>query len=188
MQMKNIVVYYSNKGSNKFLAERIARRLNCDIEAIRPRINVFLLFLLKVNAGIRPLKHKMKDYDQVILCGPIWVGRFIPPLKSFVKKYKNDIKNLVFVSCCGSAFDKKDEKFGHNLVFKEVKEILPGKCSLCQAFPIGLVIPDSLKDNDDAFMKTRLNETNFNGEISEVFESFIKMLESKSLKKTKEEA
>lgn len=122
--MKTIVVYYSRKGSNSFLAEKISNTLSCDIERIRPRINAFILFLMDIHLGIWPLRKKISTYDRVILCGPIWVGRFIAPLRSFTKKYKNQIKQMVFVTCCGSTFDKKDEKFGHGIVFNKVKDIL----------------------------------------------------------------
>jgi flavodoxin len=170
---KTIVVYYSRKGSNKYLAEKISKRLECETEAIRPRLNVFMLFLMNIHLGNRPLKHTIKEYDRVILCGPIWMGKFIPPLRSFVTRYSDSINKLIFVTCCGSTFAKKDEKFGHGLVFNEVQSILKEKCVLCQAFPIGLVMPEGKKEDTDAFMKTHLNDENFKGEIQELFENFI---------------
>jgi len=168
-----IVVYYSRKGSNKYLAKKISKSLSCEIEAIRPRLNVFLLFLMNTHLGIWPLKHNIKEYDRVILCGPIWMGKLIPPLRSFVTKYADSINKLIFVTCCGSTFAKKYEKFGHGLVFNEVESILKDKCVFCQAFPIGLVMPDDKKEDTDAFMKTHLNAENFKGEIQELFENFI---------------
>jgi hypothetical protein len=87
---------------------------------------------------------------------------------------------LVFVSSCGSTYEKKDEKFGHGLVFKEVESILKDKCAFCQAFPIDLVLPDDKKEDTDAFMKTHLNDDNFKGEIQERFEAFIKKVNSNS--------
>lgn len=174
--MKTIVVYYSNKGSNKYLAGKISKELSCEMEGIRPRLNIFLLFLMNIHLGIKPLKHSIKEYDQVILCGPIWMGKFIPPLRSFVKKYNTQISKLIFVTCCGSIDAKKDEKFGHGLVFKEVESILKDKCILCQAFPIGLVLPDDKKEDNDAFMKTHLNDENFKGEIQIKFDYFISQI------------
>lgn len=172
--MKTIVVYYSNKGSNKFLAKNIAKNLSCELEEIKPRLNFFLLLLMNIHLGIKPLKHNIKDYQSVILCGPIWMGKLIPPLRSFIKKYYYEINNMIFVTCCGSTFAKKDEKFGHALVFKEVEKLLGDKCTLYQAFPIGLVLPDDKKEDPDAFMKTHLNDENFKGEIQNRFENFIK--------------
>lgn len=172
--MKTIVVYYSNKGSNKYLAEKISKSLSCELEEIKPRLNIFPLLLMNIHLGIKPLKTTIKEYDRVVLCGSIWVGKLIPPLRSFIKKYSDSIHKLVFVTCCGSAYQKKDEKFGHGFVFKEVENILKDKCILCQAFPIDLVLPDDKKEDSDAFMKTHLNDDNFKGEIQERFENFIK--------------
>jgi len=139
-------------------------------------MNVFLLFLMNIHLGIKPLKLKVEDYDRIILCGPIWMGRFIPPLRSFVKKYKSKIKSLVFVTCCGSTYEKKDEKFGHGFVFKKVESLLDGKCEFCQAFPVGMVLPEEHREDPDAFMKTHLNDENFKGEISEIFDGLIQKL------------
>ena len=171
--MKTIVVYYSNKGSNKYLAEKISNSLSCELEEIKPRINIFILFLLNIHLGIKPMITNIKEYDRVILCGPIWMGKFIPPLRSFIKKYFASIHKLIFVTCCGSTYEKRDEKFGHGLVFKEVESILKDKCVLCQAFPINLVLSNDKREDTDAFMKTHLNDENFKGEIQERFDSFI---------------
>jgi flavodoxin len=129
---------------------------------------------MKIHLGIKPLKNNIKEYDEVILCGPIWMGKFIPPLRSFVKKYNNKLNKLIFVTCCGSTDAKKYEKFGHGLVFQDVKNILKDKCFLCQAFPIGLVLPDDQKEDTKAFMKTHLNDENFKGEIQLIFDNFIR--------------
>ena len=102
------------------------------------------------------------------------MGKFIPPLRFFVKKYSLKINKMIFVTCCGSTYAKKDEKFGHDLVFKEVESLLEGKCLFCQAFPIGLVLPDDKKEDTDAFMKTHLNDDNFKGEIQVQFDNLIK--------------
>ena len=80
---------------------------------------------------------------------------------------------MIFVTGCGSTYAKKDEKFGHGLVFSEVESMLNGKCLFCQAFPIELVLPDDKKEDANAFMKTHLNDSNFVGEIQERFEDFM---------------
>ena len=176
--MKTIVVYYSNKGSNRYLAQKISQSLACDLEEIKPRLNVFLFFLMNIHLGNKALKSNVMEYDRVILCGPIWVGKFIPPLRSFVQKHKHSIKQLLFVTCCGSTYKNKDEKFGHALVFKEVERIFKDKTILCQAFPVGLVLSDEHKEDADAYMKTHLNEENFKGEIQDIYDDFIESLKA----------
>jgi len=176
--MKTIVVYYSRKGSNGYLAQKISNALSCEIEEIRPRLNVFMFFLMDIHLGIKPLKRNIKDYERVILCGPVWVGRFIAPLRCFVKKYKKQINQLIFVTCCGSTFEKKDDKFGHGLVFNKVKELANGRVKHCEAFPIDLVLSEDKKDDDAAFIETHLNDSNFKGEIQERFDNFIQTINS----------
>ncbi len=107
---KTIVIYYSRKGSNKYLAKRIAAKLNCDIERIRPRLNFFMFFLMNIGLGIKPLKHNLTEYDKIILCGPIWMGKFVYPLQRFVKKYIKSINHLYFITCCGSSYSTRDDK------------------------------------------------------------------------------
>lgn len=174
--MRTIVIYYSRKGSNKYLAEKLASSLDCNLEAIRPRINVFFLYLMNINFGIHPIKSQLLEYDKVILAGPIWMGRFIPPLKSFVRRYKPFIKELAFITCCGSTDAQKEEKFGHGLVFKKVEALIGDTLSYCRAFPIDLVLPEEQKGDSSAFMETHLNDTNFKGEIAERFEEVILQL------------
>jgi menaquinone-dependent protoporphyrinogen IX oxidase len=89
--MKTIAYYYSHKGSNRFLANRIANDLKCEIEEIKPRLNAHLLMIMGLNMGNRKLKAKIEKYDRVILCGPIWMGKLIVPLKNFVVKYRPKI-------------------------------------------------------------------------------------------------
>jgi flavodoxin len=128
---------------------------------------------MNIHLGIKPLKSNLENYDRIILCGPIWMGKFIPPLRSFVKENQNKIKKLIFVTSCGSTDSKKDEKFGYGLVFKELIGMLNDKCILCEAFPVGLVLPEDRKEDLNAFMKIHLNDENFKGEILERFENLI---------------
>lgn len=173
---KTIVIYYSNNGSNRFLAKKITKNLNCEIEEIKPRLNVHLFLLLGISLGNKKVKANLSQYDRVILCGPIWMGKFIAPLKGFVKKYRKTINTLVFISCCGSSFEMKDKKFGHGLVFKEIKEMLNEKCIHCEAFPITLVLPEDKREDPNIVMKTRLSDDSFKGEILDRFNAFIQFL------------
>lgn len=171
--MKTIVYYYSHKGSNRFLANKISDDLTCEIEEIKPRLNTHLLMIMGLNLGNRKLKTKVEDYDRVILCGPIYVGKLIVPLKNFISKYSKKIRKLVFVSCCGSSFKDKDNKFGHNLVFKRIRNLLKDKCIHCEAFPVDIFSPAELKEDPAAFMKVHLNNETFKGEIVGIYEGFI---------------
>lgn len=172
--MKSLVLYYSPKGSNRYVAERIARELSCDIEAIKPVWDVPYLMIAGIHLGNKKLRSNIEDYDRIILCGPIWFGQFIAPLKSFVQKHLSSIRQLIFVTCCGSTDEKKDEKYGYGMVFKQVSQMLGEKCARCEAFPIPLVLPADKKEDGELLMKTHLNDGNFKGEIAGRFEAFIR--------------
>ena len=172
--MKNfIVVYYSNNGSNNYLSHKIADKLGCEIVEIAPRLRIKLLLMLGMNWGNKTLDCDLKEYEKVILCGPIWMGGLIVPLKNFINKYKKDINKLAFVTSCASSFEEKNSKFGHNLVFDEVKKMMGDKCICCEAFPMPLILDDEQKQDADLVMKTRLSDENFNGEILDIFNKFI---------------
>ncbi len=174
--MSTIVYYYSRTGNNKYLAEKIAKELNCTIEKIRPRADIFIFYLLKISFGLKKFKNAPENFDRVILVGPIWMGRFVTPLKSFVSKYSASIKALSFVTCCGTSDEVKFEKFGHGLVFKQIESILGDKCISCDAFPIGLTLPENEEVKGDAVMKIRLNDSNFNGVIKQRFDKYIQQI------------
>lgn len=175
--MKTLVAYYSNSGNNKYLAEKVAKELNCDIEAIKPRLSLFpfliLFSLTKTSLGIKALSHKVGEYDRIIVCSPIWMGQVISPLYDFIRKYHKDVKRLYFATCCGSTDAAKRQKFGHDLVFDKIRDMLGNKCIRCEAFPIGLVVAEDKRADGNAMMKTRLAEENFKGEIRERFEKFV---------------
>jgi len=172
---KTIVIYYSNNGSNRFLAHKIAERLQCDIEEIRPIFNAHLLLVFGLSPGNKKVKSNLAAYDRIILCGPIWMGKFISPLKDFAIKYHDKIKELVFITCCASSFKMKDEKFGHGHVFRQVRE-LTKNCTHCEALPVTLVVPEEKREDSQVVMSTRLNEANFTGEILQLFDGFIKRM------------
>jgi flavodoxin len=179
--MKDIVIFYSKKGNNRYLANKIAKDMDCEIQEIKPGIDWPLLFWLGINFGISKIKVDLTKFDRIILVGPIWMGKFIVPLKAFVNKYNKKINKMIFVTCCGSSYEKKDEQFGHGLVFKQVREIMKEKCIDCLAFPIVLVVPDDKLDDGKYVMDTRLSDVNFHGEIKERYDSFIENLKSKQI-------
>ena len=150
--------------------------MNCDIEEIVPKLKAKPLLVFGLSLGIQPLKHNIAEYERIVLCGPVWMGKFISPLKAFVKKYKDSIQKLIFITCCASSYNAKDEKFGHNQAFKNLKGLLGKKCVQCEAFPIPLVLPDEKKEDSDLIMNTRLADDNFKGEIAHIFSEFVETL------------
>lgn len=175
--MKTLVLYYSRTGNNRYLAERIAGRLDADIEPIRPRLGGFpfqlLLSFLPVSLGIRHLKADIRHYDRLIVCGPIWTGQLIAPLRSALKRYGPRFEAVDFVTCCGSNDEQKDDRFGYSQVFRQVHALLGRRCRQCVAFPVRLSLPEDQRDDDQVIMSTRLSDAHFGEALEQRLEAYL---------------
>jgi flavodoxin len=173
---KTLVLYYSRTGSNEYLAERIAADLNADIEKIRPKAGSFFMLivysLLNFSFGLKEINHTIENYKNLILVGPIWMGQIISPIRDAMKKYGGSVKNIHFATCCGSTEKDKDSKYGYESVFEKARTLLLPNKVHCTAFPIVLALPEDKREDGDLIMKTRLNDSNFTGELMDKYESF----------------
>ncbi|NNF33318.1 MAG: hypothetical protein HKN68_04380 [Saprospiraceae bacterium] len=129
----------------------------------------------------------IEDYNHVILCGPIWSGTLISPLRGFLGKYRSKIKSLTFVTCCGSIDEDKDGRFGYNRIFNKVKKLMGSKMKYCEAFPISLTLTEDKRKDEKAVLELRLTEKNFKDEIKERFNRFISSFTSRSSMHSKAE-
>ncbi len=173
--MNTLVLYYSRTGNNRLVAQRIAERLACDIDEIRPALGSFFFLLLgsamKAGLGNRKLARDPGDYDRVILCGPIWMGTVVLPLRSFLLKYRKRIKSLAFVTACGSDETSKSGGFGYETVFGKFRDILGPAFAKGYALPVTLAAPAGAVST-----KIVLDETNFTGEIASRYEAVVEEL------------
>ena len=178
--MNTVVVYYSGKGSNRYLAGKAAEALGCEALEIAPRAPGLVLpaTLTRISFGNKPFAANFNKYDRVVLCGPLYMGRIAAPCRDFIGKYGKEIQNLDFITCCGSTDEKKDDTFGYGRVFGQLKERLGARAGVFEAFPIELVLTEEQKGDDQAMMNTRLNEGNFKGGASSRLEEFISKLKS----------
>lgn len=182
--MKNtLVAYYTNTGSNGYLATRIAKALDADIVPIlkkRSFMRVFISTLLNFNIGIHIKKDQLKLYNQVVVCGPIWTGKFLAPMRRIVGMCAKLKIKVHFATCCGSDEKTKDTKYGYNAVFTKTRKIGREYLQYCEAFPIPLVLTEEELKDDDLIMKTRLSDDNFKGEILARFQSFVQKIQYES--------
>jgi flavodoxin len=175
--MKTLVAYYSPGGNNRVLAEKMAKDLGGDLVALRPRVKTFAFVLIasltNLGFGNRKVRVPVADYDTVILCGPIYMGLLVAPLRDFMKTNRNGLKRLYFATCCGGGEKDKDTKFGYNAVFARARAILGEKLTGCAAFPLELFAANELKDNPDSIMKIKLTEDKFGGTLAERYADFL---------------
>lgn len=105
--MKNtrpLVVYYSRAGKTKDLAEELANRLGCDIEAVvdkRKRNGIRLLTsgrdAQKMSlTEIGQPANDPSEYDLVVIGTPVYSSRVSAPIRTYLTMNKGKIKKSAF--------------------------------------------------------------------------------------------
>lgn len=110
---KVLVLYYSQTGTTKAVAEVIAEKMGADIEAIEavePYSGSFMETVLRgqkeMAAGVlpelKPLSVNVEDYDVVFLGYPVWFGTYALPVKTLLKDIDLSGKKVVPFCTFGS--------------------------------------------------------------------------------------
>jgi menaquinone-dependent protoporphyrinogen IX oxidase len=179
---KYLVLYYSKTGNSKFLAQKAATALGCDLRPIKPIINntalLFLLSSLKISIAIDVSKEDIEKYDEVIIFGPIWGGLLISPLKNALKKCAAVSKAIHFAVSCETSDSQKNEKYGYAHVLQEAENSGGQFVKTTEAFSTALVNKDNKSWTPKLSEKIKITEENFEGAIKERFENFIAKIKS----------
>ena len=125
---KKLVLYYSENGTTKAVAEEIQKQLGADIEAIEavePYSGDFQATIQRSgkeresgqSPAIKPLAKKIADYDVIFLGYPIWFGTYAMPIVTLVKEQDFAGKTVVPFCTFGSG--------GLNTSTADLKKALP---------------------------------------------------------------
>lgn len=115
---KVLVLYYSQEGATKLVAEEIQKQTGADIEAIEtvePYADSYDATIQKgmkdmqdgVTPELKPLKSKIADYDRIFLGYPIWFGTYAIPVSTLLKNESFEGKEVVSFCTFGSGGLKK---------------------------------------------------------------------------------
>ncbi len=110
---KTLVLYYSQTGATKAVAEEIQQLLGCDIDsiiAVKPYDGDFDQTIARfmqeskdsVKAELKPLNVNLDDYDTIFLGFPIWFGTYALPMASFISDNSLNGKTIVTFATFGS--------------------------------------------------------------------------------------
>lgn len=132
---KVLVLYYSQTGNTKAVAQEIATKLNADIEEIVPVQLYDGDFMATIERGkkeldegnfpeILPIKADVSGYDVIFIGFPVWFGTYAPPVITFLNQVDLSGKKLVPFCTFGSGGLESSVK---DLADAEPQaEILPG--------------------------------------------------------------
>ena len=152
---KILVLYYSQNGSTKAVAEEICNSLGADIEAIVPVTPFDGSFqetidrcLKEREAGIlpeiQPLASDIKEYDVIFLGYPVWFGTFAPPVSSLLDNVDFSGKKIVPFCTFGSG--------GLDSSIKDLKEKLPDT-EVLPGYGVRAARVDAVPSEVDRFLK-----------------------------------
>ena len=110
---KVLVLYYSETGTTKTVAQEIQKQLGADIEGIEAVVPYSGNFQKTIQRGqremqtgempaLKPLKSKVADYDVIFLGYPIWFGTYANPIITLVKQQDFAGKTVVPFCTFGS--------------------------------------------------------------------------------------
>lgn len=112
--MKTLIVYFSFSGNNKLLAKDLAKDLKADLLQItepqkRGMFRIMLDMLFNRFPKINEMNILWNDYQHIVLIAPIWNYIIAHPMKTFIKKNEEYLKNYSFITLCSGRDMQKDK-------------------------------------------------------------------------------
>lgn len=109
--MRTLVLYYSNTGNSRKVAEVVAQQLGAELGEITCGAYLRwygpLVMAWDIFTGGRPridtLAMQATHYDLIVLGGPVWAARCAPPVRSVLHHWQLKAERLaLFVTCKGT--------------------------------------------------------------------------------------
>lgn len=112
-ETKALVLYYSQTGTTKAVAEEIQKNLNCDIECIEVEVPYDGTYMETIERcgkelesgempAVKPLQHNVADYDVIFLGYPVWYGTYCNPIAGLIKNENFEGKKVITFVTFGS--------------------------------------------------------------------------------------
>lgn len=182
MTNQTLVLYYSQTGNNKYITKQLSDRLAADIQEIRPRFDwvPMQIFLSKIKrgSGLGFDVNKLAAYDQIVICGPIYMGMLLAPLRQAMQVCKRYGKSVYFVSCSGTSDDERATKYGYDDVFDAAREVLGGLLASTTAIPVTLAEVEKPPATPTLI---RLSDDNYSPAIEHRIDEVISLIEKRDL-------
>ncbi|MEM3432819.1 MAG: hypothetical protein QXP27_01440, partial [Candidatus Methanomethyliaceae archaeon] len=103
--MKKLVVFYSRTGTTSLVAQKIAEKINGDLEEIKDAKNRagIIGFLRSGYEGARrkltiiaETKYDPAQYDLIVIGTPVWAGNMSSPIRTYIVKNREKFNKVAF--------------------------------------------------------------------------------------------
>lgn len=117
--MKTLVIYYSQTGNSRKVAQLLASKLNAETAEITcdaykrgftAGLRLAWDILVRGKPPIETPNLDLNQYDLIVAGGPVWAGHPAAPLRSFVSKLGSQHKTALFLTCNGTSKSSPGEK------------------------------------------------------------------------------
>lgn len=134
-QKKVLVLYYSQTGSTKTVAQELATKLGADVETlelVNPYDGDFQATIARcqqekeqgIKPELKPLKADLAQYDTIFVGYPVWFGTMAPPMAAFLSAA--DLSGKKVVPFCTFGSGGLDSSTRDLKEMQPNAEILPG--------------------------------------------------------------
>lgn len=171
--MKPLIVYYSHSENNQKLAIELQSRIGCELREIKEKkkrkdISILMDFLIQRDSRLAPLDFDLKEYSPVILLAPIWAGKIAAPMRTFIKKSKDELTDYSFITICSGGPGQR-EKIGAELLALTSRE----PSALAELW-INNLLPEEQRNKIKYTNKFRLKREHFS-QFDQEISFFIEM-------------
>ena len=110
--MERIILYYSDGGKTKVVAETLALNLRCDIcqikdmkkrDGIRNRLSSTIDAFRESKTDIVPAKVDLTEYDTIIFGTPTWAGNPTPAILTIIDRCNLTGKDVMLIATMDSS-------------------------------------------------------------------------------------
>ncbi len=112
MTKKILVVYYSDSGNTKKVADYIANAKGATVVAVKTDVfgKGFWNYMKRAWCSLRekivpidPIAEDPSKFDLVVVGAPVWAGHVASPIRSFLAEYSGKISGIAFFVTAGGA-------------------------------------------------------------------------------------
>jgi flavodoxin len=126
--MKTLIVYFSYSGKCGLAAEILRDALSAETlelklsdDKARKGLSKYIwggkMAVSHIKPSLKPYEAAWKDYDLIVIGGPVWAGSLSPVLSTFLDETKITGKKIALFCCYGGSKGR---------FFDQIKALLPG--------------------------------------------------------------
>ncbi len=161
--MRALVLYYSNTGYTRKVAEALAEELGAELGEITcstylnwygPLAMAWDIFTRHL-PHVRMLSTPGAHYDLVVIGGPVWAAKAAPPVLRVLADHRAELRRVgLFVTCRGTATQSPPEP-----AIAEMAGRVPGSVVGARIFPDAQITSGNYHDAAKSFAATLLHSS-----------------------------